>query len=337
MRRRSFLALLGAAAAWPPAAHAQPTNKVWRIAVFHVGLDHVPETLDGLRDGLNALGYDLGSAPMTRFSTVVTGRNIRLDWRNVADDAAALAAAEEFVRDRVDLIVAVENHTSRAAQAATSEIPLLFLQVPDPVAEGFVKSLAHPGGNLTGFADFFFELVPKRLELFKEMVPGLRRLLVLVDPDDQETTLMLGELQRAANALNIEPVLREVREREGIERAFGSLGPDDVQGVFIASALLTTRFPSLILRLATDRRLVVPFHRRAWVVQGALFSYGPNYPALGRAAAVYVAKILHGAKPADLPVQRATQFERVINLKTATVLGLTVPRSLLQRADEVIE
>jgi putative ABC transport system substrate-binding protein len=246
-----------------------------RIGVFHVGIDHVPETLEGLRNGLKALGYDVGAVPMTRVSTVVSGRNMRFDWRNVADEAAALATAQDFVRDGVDLIVAVEDNTSRAAQAATSDIPVVFLQVPDPVAEGIVKSLAHPGGNLTGFADFFFELVPKRVELFKEMIPGLRRLLVLVDPDDPQTELMLGELHRAAAQLKIEPVQREVREREDIERAFGSLNPGNVQGVFIASGVLTTRFPSLILRLAADRRLAVPFHRKAWVSEGALFSYGP--------------------------------------------------------------
>ena len=321
----------------PLATEAQQAGKIWRIGVFHVGLDHVPETLEGLRDGLRALGYDVGTAPMTKVSTVVSGSNIRLDWRNVADEPAARGTAGEFVRDRIDLIVAAEDHTARAAQAATSDIPVLFLQVSDPVALGFVKSLAHPGGNLTGFADFFFELVPKRLELFKAMLPGLRRLLILIDPDDPETSLMLRELRKATAELQIELVHREVRGREDIERAFGSLSPGDVQGVFIASPVLTTKFPSLILRLATERRLVVPFHRKAWAVQGALFSYGPNYPALGRAAAVYVDKILHGTKPADLPVQRATQFELVINLKTAKALGLTIPQSLLIRADQVIE
>jgi ABC-type uncharacterized transport system substrate-binding protein len=339
MRRRTFIGVVGGAAvAWPLIPRAQSADKVWRIGVFHVGVDHVPETLEGLRDGLWALGYDVGSAPMTRVSTVVSGRNLRLDWRNVADEAAARAVAEEFVRDRVDLIVAVEDNTLRAAQAATSEIPVVFLQVADPVAEGFVKSLSHPGGNLTGLADFLIELVPKRLELLKAMVPELRRLLVLLDTDDDPTTgLVLGGVRKATAELQIEPVQREVREQEDVERAFASLNPGDVQGVFIASLLLVTRFPSLILRLATDRRLVVPFHRRAWVVHGALFSYGPKYPAVGRAAAAYVDKILHGAKPADLPVEQATQVELVINLKTAKTLGITVPPSILARADEVIE
>jgi putative ABC transport system substrate-binding protein len=338
MRRRAFIAILGGVAVWPLAARAQSADKVWRIGVFHVGIDHVPETLEGLRDGLRALGYDVGTVPMTRVSTVVSGSNIRFDWRNVADEVAARETAKEFVRDRVDLIVAVEDNTLRAAQAATSDIPVVFLQVSDPVGEGFVKNLSHPGGNLTGLADFFIELVPKRLELLKAMVPGFRRLLVLFDPEDDPTTkLLLREVRRAATELQIEPVQVEVREREDIERAFGSLNPGDVQGVFIASALLTTRFPSLILKLATDRRLAVPFHRRAWVIEGALFSYGPKYPAVGRAAAAYVDKILKGAKPADLPVAQATQVELVINLKTAKALGLTIPPTLLAISDEVIE
>lgn len=280
MKQRAFITLIGSAViAWPRAALAESASKVWRIGVFHVGLDHILETLERLRDGLRALGYDVGSAPMTRVSTVVSGSNIRFDWRNVADEAAARETAKEFVQDRVDLIVAVEDNTLRAAQAATSDIPVVFLQVADPVGEGYVKSLSHPGGNLTGLADFLIEQAPKRLELLKAMVPGLRRLLVLIDPDDDPTTaLLLGEVRRAAAELQIEPVQVEVREREDIERAFASLNPRDVQGVFIASLLLTTRFPSLVLRLATDRRLVVPFHRKAWVVQGALFSYGPQIP-----------------------------------------------------------
>jgi putative ABC transport system substrate-binding protein len=160
---------------------------------------------------------------------------------------------------------------------------------------------------------------------------------VLTNPDDPEAQVLLREVRKVTAELQIEPVQREVREQEDVERVFGSLNPGEVQGVFIASGLLTTRFPSLILKLATDRQLVLPFHRKAWVLHGALFSYGANYPALGRAAATYVYKILHGTKPADLPVQQATQFEFVINLKTAKALGLTIPQSILARADEVIE
>jgi putative ABC transport system substrate-binding protein len=338
MRRRDVIAMIGGAAVvWPCTALARSASKVWLIAVFHVGLDHIPETLEGLRDGLRALGYDVGSASLTRVSTVVTGSNIRLDWRNVADEAAAYETAKEFVRNRVDLIVPVEDQTLRAAQAATSEIPVVFLQVPDPVGQGFVKSLSYPGGNVTGFADFLIELVSKRLELLKAVVPGLRRILVLTGANDPSSTPLLAEVRRACAALKIEPVELEVCEREDIEHAFGSRGPGDVQAVFIASNVITTKFPSLILSLATERHLVVPFHRRAWVVQGAVFSYGANYPSLGRAAAVYVDKILHGTKPADLPVQQPTQIELVFNLKSARELGLTIPAPLLAQADGLID
>jgi putative ABC transport system substrate-binding protein len=338
MRRRAFMIAISAAAImWSCTALAGSESKVWRIGVFHVGVDHIPETLEGLRDGLRALGYDVGSAPMPRVSTVVTGSNVRLDWRNLEDEAAAREAAKELVRDRADLIVAVEDQSLRGVRAATPDIPVVFLQVPDPVGEGFVKSLSQPGGNTTGFADFFIELMPKRLELLNALVPGLRRLLVLVDADDPAFRPLLEEIRRATGALKIEPVEVQAREQEDIERAFGSLNPGDVQAVFIASGTLNTRFPTLILKLATERKLAVPFHRRAWAMQGALFSYGPNYPALGRAAAVYVDKVLRGTKPADLPVQRATDMELIINLKTAKALGLSVPQSILARADEVIE
>ena len=332
-----MIGIITAAIMWSCAALAQSTSKVWRIGVFHVGVDHIPETLEGLRDGLRALEYDVGSASMPRVSTVVTGSNVRLDWRNLENEAAAREAAVELVRDRADLIVAVEDQSLRGVQAATSDIPVVFLQIPDPVGEGFVKSLSKPGGNMTGFADFFIELVPKRLELLNAIVPDLQRLLVLVDADDPASRPLLEEVRRATDALKIEAMEVQAREREDIERAFGSLNPGDVQAVFIASETLSTRFPTLVLRLATERKLAVPFHRRAWAMQGALFSYGPNYPALGRAAAVYVDKVLRGTKPADLPVQRATQMELLINLKTARALGLTIPQSLLVSADEVIE
>jgi len=338
MRRREFMIGISAAPAmWPRAALAQSAEKVSRVGVFHVGVDHIPETLEGLRNGLRSLGYDVGSAPMPRTSTVVTGSNLRLDWRNLEDEAAVREATKELVRDRADLIVAVEDQSLRGVRAVTSDIPVVFLQIPDPVGEGFVTSLSKPGGNMTGFADFFIELVPKRLELLNAMVPDLRQLLVLVDPDDPASRPLLEEVRRATSALKIEPVEVQAREREDIERAFGSLNPGDVQAIFIASETLSTRFPTLVLRLATERKLVVPFHRKAWAMQGALFSYGPNYPALGRAAAVYVDKVLRGTKPADLPVQRATQMELIINLKTARVLGLTIPQPLLARAEEVIE
>ncbi len=323
--RRAFLATVaGGLLAAPLVAEAQPAAKVYRIGLFHVGLDHVPPSLGGLREGLKALGWE-------------EGRNLLLDWRNLPDEEAARETAKEFARQRVDLIVAFESQTVRAAKAATAEIPIVFLHVTDPIADGFVKSLAHPGGNLTGIGEFFGELTAKKLELLKTMVPGLRRLLVLVAADDPMTRLELREVRGATAALKIQSVEREVRDREDLERVFGTLKRGEVQGVFIASSTLVTKFPSLVLRLATERQLPVPFHPKEWVTQGALFSYGANFPAVGREAAGYVDRILYGTPPPDLPVQQITQVEFVINLKTAKALGVTIPQSLLLRADHLIE
>ena len=179
MDRRTFLGTLaGSLLAAPLAAGAQPAGKSYRIGLFHVGLDHVPPSLDGIRDGLRALGYDTGTSPAPKLSAVIEGKNIRLDWRNLPDEAAARVTAREFVKDRVDLVVAFENQTARAAKADITQIPVVFLHVQDPVADGFIESLARPGCNLTGFAGIG-NIPGKELALFKELVPPLRRLLIL--------------------------------------------------------------------------------------------------------------------------------------------------------------
>ena len=323
-RRRFLLTSLAGALAAPVGAEAQQGGKMWRVGLFHVGLDHVPPSLDGLRDGLKALGYE-------------EGKNIRLDWRNLADEDAARATARAFVRDRVDLIVAFENQTVRAIQATATEIPVVMLHVPDPVADGFVKSLARPGGNITGFAGLG-NTPAKEMEIFKEVVPQLRRPLVLFEDRDPASLRWLAAVRRAATTLKLQVVERQVANTTDLERVFAAVKPGDVDGVFIASPDLRTKFPALILHLATKRRLPLAGHRKEWVEGGALFSYNDNLRAIGRAAAVrYVDRILKGAKPADLPVEEVTQFELIINLKTAKVLGLTVPTALLVRADEVIE
>jgi len=322
-RRRFLLTSLAGALAAPLAAGAQQAAKVWRIGLFHVGLDHIPPSLDGLREGLKALGYE-------------EGKNLQLDFRNLADEEAAGVAAREFVQKRVDLIVAFEPQTVRSAKATTSTIPIVFLHVFDPVADGFVSSLARPGGNLTGFAQFG-DFAPKRLELLKTIVPALRRVLVLAAVDDPSTPDSLATRRQAATALKLELFERQVRDESDIERVFISLKPGEVQAVFIAAQTLVTKFPSLVLRLATERKLPMSFHRKEWTIRGALFSYGPDYLAMGRDASRVVDRILRGAKPADLPVQQVTQVELVINLKTAKALGLTTPPSLLARADQVIQ
>ena len=308
----------------PLAASAQPSGKVWRVGLLHVGLDHVPTGLSGLRDGLKALGYEVG-------------RNIQLDFRNVADEGAARATADEFVRQRVDLIVAFEVQTVRAAKAATAEIPIVMVSPGDPVANGFINSLAKPGGNVTGLASLTGTFSSKQIEVFKEMVPALQRLLVLSDPQDPSKTRELAEIRIATTKLGIRLVEREASDRAAIERAFASLDRRDGAGVFVAPGNLRTKFRGLVMRLASEHRLPMASHRKDWTEGGALFSYGQNLAAEGADAARYVDKILKGAKPANLPVEQPTKFELVINLKTAKALGLTIPQSLLQRADEIIQ
>jgi putative ABC transport system substrate-binding protein len=303
-------------------ANAQQSGKVWRIGLFHVGLDHVPPSLESLRQQLKKLGYE-------------EGKNIHLDWRNLPDEEAARATAKEFVRDRVDLIVAFENQTIRAAKAATSQIPVVILHASDPVANGFVSSLSHPGGNLTGFSGLA-DMPGKRMELFKEIDPKLRRLLVLIDPQDPATRPLLSEARSAAVPLKLRLVEKEATTQADIERVLGSIKRGDADGIFPVSPNLHVKFSSLFVSFASERRLPLASHRKEWVEQGALFSYSHDLASVGRAAAPYVDKILKGAKPADLPVQQPTTFELVVNLKTAKHLGLTIPPGMLLRADKVI-
>ncbi len=304
-------------------AGAQPPGKVWQVGLFHVGLDHVPPSLDPLREELRRLGYE-------------PGKNVHLDWRNLPDEDAARETAREFVRNRVDLIVAFENQTVRAAKAATTEIPVVFLHVDDPVANGFVKSLARPGGNLTGLVTYAVSQA-KQIELFRELVPTLRRLLVLVDPDEPTMPRILADVRSAAAVLQLRLQEREARKPPDLERVFAALKPGEVDGVYVASQRLRANHSALLIELASTRRLPLASHRKEWVERGALFSYATDVAGLGRVAARYVDRILKGAKPGDLPVEQAAKFELVINLKAARALGLTIPQSVLLRADALVQ
>jgi putative ABC transport system substrate-binding protein len=312
------LALLAA----PLAAEAQPAGRAYRIGVFHVG-DHIPPGLQTLRDSLEALGYE-------------EGKNIQIDFQNLADEDAATRTARDFVQARVDLIVAFGNPTARAARAATSEIPIVMVHVTDPVAQGFVKTLARPGGNSTGFV--FFAISPaKQIELFKEMLPRLRRVLLLVDPRDPVTAGQLDEIRAAARTLKLTLEEREATDQADLERIFASIKRGEVDGVVSASINLQTKFTAPLIRLASEKRLPSATYRREAVRAGALFSYAPDIAAIEQRAATYVDRILKGARPTDLPVEQPTKFELVINLKTAKALGLTIPPSVLARADEIIQ
>lgn len=303
-------------------ADAQQPGKLWQIGLFHIGLDHAPPSLRPLRQELRRLGYE-------------EGKNIHFDWRNVSDEEAALNTAREFVRNRVDLIVAFGNQTIRAAKAVTSDIPVVMMHASDPVANGFVESLSRPGGNLTGFS-WPEEIAVKRIELFKEMVPTLRRVLVLSDPQDPTTGPLLSEVRRAAAALKLQLLEREATTQADVERVLASVEQGAIDGLFPVSLNLHTRYSSLFVSFASKQRLPLAVHVQRWVEQGALFSYTDDMAAAGRAAAPYVIRILKGAKPSELPVQRPTKFDFVINLKTANRLGLTIPPEVLARADRVI-
>lgn len=305
----------------PLATGAQQSPTVHRVGLFHVGLDRVPPSLAWLRDALKSLGYE-------------EGKNIRLDWRNVATEDAARDTANEFVRDRVDVIVAFEDQAVRAAKAATSDIPIVMLHATDPVADGFVQSLAKPGANLTGVAGVG-DVPVKRLQVFKELHPRLRRLLVLIDPEDPATSRLLPEVERAAEALGIKRNVQEARNQADIERIFGGLKRRDVDGVYVVSRSLGKNFSAPIVRLALAKRIPVSGDHERWAEQGALFSYAHHIAGAGQEAAGYIDKVLKGARPADLPVGQ--KFELVVNLVTANALGVKVPDSMLLTADRLID
>lgn len=263
------------------------------------------------------------------------GQNIRFDFHNLADEDAARRTAREFVRTPADLIVAFGDPAVRAAKAATSEIPIVMVNVTDPVARGFVRTLARPGANLTGFV--YFSVSPgKQVELFKEIVPELRRLLVLVDPRDPATATQLAEIRKAAATLKVELTEREATQQRDLEQVFASIGRSDVEGVLAAYNTLHIKYTTLLVGLASDKRVPLAGYRRDAVEQGALFSYAPDDAAVGGEAATVVAKILKGAMPSELPVEQPRNFELAINLETARLLGLAIPPSLLVRADRLI-
>jgi ABC-type uncharacterized transport system substrate-binding protein len=321
-RRQALVAILTFLAA-RRAAEAQRPQRVYRIGLFHVGLDHVPPSLENLKKTLRAFGYE-------------EGKNLRLDWRNLPDEPAAHKAAADFARDGVDLVVAFENHTVRAAKAATSRVPIVMVHVTDPVKDGFVRSLAHPGGNVTGFAGLP-DYPAKQLEIFAEILPRLRRILFLIDPQDPVTPRQLAEVRQAAATLRLERVERHATDETDVRRVFASLRPRAVDGVFVVSPNLYLRFTSLIMTSALAKRLPVAWHQRHGATEGALFSYGSDLAAVGVEAARYIDKILKGADPGELPVQQFARFELIVNLKTAKALGITIPPAVLLRADEVIQ
>jgi putative ABC transport system substrate-binding protein len=318
VRRREALALLGgAAASWPLAGRAQPA-KVPVIGVLSVG--DPGALLSGLREGLGRLGY-------------VEGQNIRIEVRSAAGKPELRALADELVRLKVEIIVARLTPAVRAAMGATQTTPIVMAPAGAPVETGMIASLARPGGNVTGLSITAAEVSGKRLQLMREMVPTIKRVALLVNGADPFGKVLIAQSEQAAPSLGLQLQKFLVSSREEVEAAFAAMAKEPADAVFIDSSLPAEPAVTLALK----QRLPAFSTTRVPVDAGALMSYGGRLSDSYRDAAVYVDKILKGAKPADLPVQQPTKFDLVINLKTAKVLGLTVPQSLLQRADEVIE
>ena len=331
MRRREFITLLGGAAAysvWPIAAGAQQVARTRFIGVLMNRPADDPPTLGRMAAFLQGLG-ELGW---------MVGRNLRIEYRwNASDAARTRTAASELVALAPEVILVNTGVNTGILLEATRTVPVVFVTAIDPVGAGLVESLAHPGGNATGFASFEFGLGVKWLELLKEIAPGLTRVAVLRDPSVPAGSAPFGAVQGAAPSFGVEVIPIDTRNIDELERAITVFAQRPNGGLILVAPAFAIRSRDLIIALAARHRLPAIFPARFFVDAGGLISYGPDISDQYRLAAGYVDRILRGEKPADLPVQASTKYETVVNLKTAKALGLVVPPAMLARADEVIE
>jgi putative ABC transport system substrate-binding protein len=329
MDRRAFIAVLsGGLLAAPLAAEAQQAAKVPRIGYLALNPAANPHLHEAFRQGLRDLGY-------------VEGRNVVIENRDAEGKPERLPAlAAELVLLKVDVIVANPTVAALAAKQATSTLPIVFTVAADPVTSGLVTSLARPGGNVTGLSNLAPELVGKGLELIKQAVPGVSRVAVLWQPGflpERTAKDMLKEAEVAARALGVRLQFVEARGPGDFDRAFADMTRARAGALTVLGGSMFFSERRRLVALAAKNRLLAVYPWREGVDAGGLMAYGPDLADLFRRTAPYVDKILKGAKPGDLPVEQPTKFELVINLKTAKALGLTIPPSLLQRADQVIE
>jgi putative tryptophan/tyrosine transport system substrate-binding protein len=330
MKRREFITLLGgAAAAWPFAARAQQTGeRLRRVSVLMLYPENDPEgqiRAHAFRQGLENLGW-------------IVSRNIQIEYLwGVGDAEWARAAAADLLRLAPDVILANGSSVVRPMQQATRTVPIIFIGGADPVADGFVESLAHPGGNLTGFTVLEESIGAKLLELLKEIAPRSSRVAVMINPDSPSHRRLFDAAAGVAKRLDVDVIKAPVRKPADIEAAMTELERTPGHGLIVPPDPTTNAHRKTIVALAARYRMPTIYALRAAVVDGGLVSYGVDIPHLFRQAATYVDRVLRGEKPADLPVQQPTKFELVINSKTAKALGLAVPNTLLVAADEVIE
>jgi putative ABC transport system substrate-binding protein len=301
----------------------QPASPPRRIGVLLVAISPEDTLPQQFRRGLLEAGYS-------------EGHDVVIEWRSANGDFARVPElAADLVQSKVDVIVVETTPGAQAVKRATSTIPVVMTIVSDPVGSGLVASLAHPGGNITGLAGMVTDLTAKRLQLLNEAIPRLTRVAVLWNPDTPSHPKVIQELKAVAPSLAVELSFVELRTPEELSAAFSTVSRAHARALYVIDDAFFAKHRNRILELAAKGRLPV-FGDRAFADAGALMSYGPNFGDLYHRAAGYVDKILKGAKPADLPIEQPTKFEFVVNLKTAKALGLTIPESILLRADEVI-
>jgi ABC-type uncharacterized transport system substrate-binding protein len=310
----------------PLAAEAQPhAGKVWRVGVLSVLYPSHADPPQAFRQRLREFGY-------------IEGQNLVIEWRDAQQQSDQLPSlAAELVRRKVDLIVADVALATRAAMRAAPTVPIVMALAADPVGDGLVASLAHPGGNVTGIALMHPELSAKRLQLFKEVLTEGARVAVLWHPPTPWHHAMLQAVEAAAPALGLHLVPLAVQRPDEFDGRFAAIAQEHIDAIFVGDNPFFLTYRTRLLDLATKSRRPTMFGNRDYVAAGGLMSYGVDYPELFRRAAYYVDRILKGAKPADLPVEQPLKFELVINLKTAQALGLTIPPHVLFQAAEVIK
>jgi putative tryptophan/tyrosine transport system substrate-binding protein len=328
MKRREFITFVGCAAAWPLSARAQQGERMRRIGVLVSNTADDPQgkpRVAAFLQGLQQLGW-------------TEGRNVQIDIRwGVADAASARRYTAEMVALAPDVILTAASAATAAMQEATRTLPIVFVNVADPVAAGYVASLARPGGNVTGFTFIEYGTSGKWLELLKEIAPNVKRVAVLRDPNLAAGIGQFAIIQSAAPTFKVEASPMDVRKADEIERAIKEFAGTSNGGLIVATSPAALVHRKLIITLAAQHRLPAVYFLSGFVNDGGLISYGADPIAPFGQAASYVDRILKGEKPADLPVQAPTKNELAVNLKTAKALGLTVPPSILSRADEVIE
>ena len=328
MKRRAFIAALGGAAAWPLTARAQQPDRMRRIGVLTGTLETDPETqarYAAFTQALQQLGW-------------IDGANLRIDyrWGSTGDSERVRKNAAELLALGPDVLLPAGSPNVGALQQATRTVPIVFVNVVDPVGAGFVASLARPGGNITGFTSFEYGMSAKWLELLKQIAPRVTRVAVLRDTSPAGIGL-LAAMQGVASSLGIELSPIGVRDADEIERGIVAFAGGSNGGLIVTQSGFSSTHRSLISKLAIQYRLPTVYSGRYFVTGGGLIGYGPDQIDTYRRTANYVDRILKGEKPADLPVQAPTKYELVVNLKTAKALGIEIPPSVLARANEVIE